>query len=70
MQIWTLRSQNHNGSTPLLWVTDKENVSLVRELIDLGANVRLKDPEGRTPRKLAEKYGTPKMVRMLKKAGG
>ena len=64
-------AQDEAGRTPLhIAASLQGDLSNVKNLINLGANVRIKDNRGETPRDTAQRYGSMHIVQMLNDAGG
>ena len=64
--------RNDLGLTPLMYaaMTERDDPALVQLLIEHGASVNAKTPEGETALGLAQKRGDTKVVAALKAAGG
>lgn len=52
-------------NTPLIWAVMKNNQEMVRLLVELGADIQLKNKQEQTPLIVAIKYNNRDMVRLL-----
>ena len=57
--------QNIYGQTPLMIALEKGNVEVVKFLVDLGADLNLRDDDGKTALDLVIKYEDKKMIDLL-----
>lgn len=66
-----LNLQASDGRTALMWAVIKSNVSLTQKLIDLGADVNIKDKDGNTALLLAATFccDAQQILRLLIRAG-
>ncbi len=56
-----LNQQDEKGETPLRWAAEKQDLSVVAALVDLGADTSLKDKLGYTAAHLAHYHGEFRM---------
>ena len=56
-----LKHRDEKGATPLHWAAEVQDLSVVAALIDLGADVNIKDNLGYTPRDVAYWFGEFRM---------
>ena len=64
-----LNPQNQFYLSPLRWIIDENDPSMLQVLLKRGLNVNLVDEDGSTPLMYAARYGSPDMVRALIDAG-
>jgi uncharacterized protein len=56
-----LNYQDEKGATPLHWAAERQDLSVVAALVDLGADRNIKDNLGYTPRDTAYWFGEFRM---------
>jgi hypothetical protein len=56
-----LNYQDEKGATPLHWAAEAQDLSIVAALVDLGADRKIKDNAGYTPRDTAHFFGEFRM---------
>ena len=61
--------RNEDGSTALHVACETGDLTIVRQMLDDGANVRSKDKDGSTPLHIASKYGYTNLIQELLKRG-
>ena len=64
-----VNERQNNGTTPLVYASEKGYAEIVRLLLDRGADINSKIWDGGTALSTARKYGHPDIVLMLQNAG-
>lgn len=64
-----LNAKNNNSETPLHKAVFYYSERVVKLLVDSGANINVRDYEGRTPLAVARKQGFDRMIEILLKHG-
>ncbi|KAH0360561.1 asparaginase-domain-containing protein, partial [Aureobasidium melanogenum] len=66
---WLLNDVDYSGNTPVHLAATGPNVDVLKEMLNLGASVHLRNRNGRTPLFVAAHAGLPQHVEALREAG-
>ncbi|XP_064595895.1 ankyrin-3-like [Liolophura sinensis] len=68
-KVVSLTTEDQEGETAVHWAVRKNNVDIVRQIVDLGGDINIQNKDGKTPLLLALRASNLDLVRLLVERG-